>query len=232
MAWLGEEFQTYVTWKWLLPWMSSYVCFKTAWYIQRLWTFLTNDLRISPTTQYEFACVSFFTNKWFLPWMISKVCFTFIGWSKWLRKFFTNKWLLEWWHLGRIISLKKNSVWKTRLLHFIISDLLITFLARTITLKKISVGKKNFFDETKTFIISDLPITSLGRTITLKKNSTWQKLRTSVAVTVSVTCLCWFLEHAEQLLFWCLCSEVSICNYVTCHILHVTCHIAHVTCHI
>ena len=46
-----------------------------------------------------------------------------------------------------------------------------------------------------------------------------------------VKCLCWFLGHAEQLLFWCLCSKVSICDYVTCHISHVTCHIAHVTCH-
>ena len=44
-------------------------------------------------------------------------------------------------------------------------------------------------------------------------------------------CLCWSLGHAEQLLFSCLCSKVSICNYVTCHISHVTCHIAHVTCH-
>ena len=44
-------------------------------------------------------------------------------------------------------------------------------------------------------------------------------------------CLCWFLGHAEQLLFWCLCSKVSICDYVTCHISHVTCHNAHVTCH-
>ena len=51
-------------------------------------------------------------------------------------------------------------------------------------------------------------------------------------VTVSVTCLCWSLGHAEQLLFSCLCSKVSICNYVTCHISHVTCHILHVTCHI
>ena len=65
--------------------------------------------------------------------------------------------------------------------------------------------------------------------------STWQKLGTCVSlfvsVTVSVTCLCWSLAHAEQLLFSCLCSKVSICDYVTCHILHVTCHIAHVTCH-
>ena len=45
-----------------------------------------------------------------------------------------------------------------------------------------------------------------------------------------VKCLCWFLGHAEQLLFWCLCSKVSICNYVTCHMLHVTCRMSHVTC--
>ena len=65
--------------------------------------------------------------------------------------------------------------------------------------------------------------------------STWQKLGTSVAVTV--TCLCWSLGHAEQLLFSCLCSKVSICNYVTCDMSHFACqmshvrHIAHVTCH-
>ena len=45
-----------------------------------------------------------------------------------------------------------------------------------------------------------------------------------------VKCLCWFLGHAEQLLFWCLCSKVSICNYVTCHMLHVACDMWHVTC--
>ena len=42
--------------------------------------------------------------------------------------------------------------------------------------------------------------------------STWQKLGTSVAVTVSVfvTCLCWSLGHGEQLLFSCVSSKVSI----------------------
>ena len=45
-----------------------------------------------------------------------------------------------------------------------------------------------------------------------------------------VKCLCWFLGHAEQLLFWCLCSKVSICNYVTCHMLHVACDMWHVLC--
>ena len=55
------------------------------------------------------------------------------------------------------------------------------------------------------------------------KMSTWQKLGTSVAVTVSVTCLCWSLEHAEQLLFSCVSSKVSICNYVTCHMSYVKC---------
>ena len=45
-----------------------------------------------------------------------------------------------------------------------------------------------------------------------------------------VKCLCWFLGHAEQLLFWCLCSKVSICNHVTCHMLRVACDMSHVTC--
>ena len=47
-----------------------------------------------------------------------------------------------------------------------------------------------------------------------------------------IKCLCWFSGHAEQLLFWCLWSKVSICNYVTCHMLHVTCqcHMSHVLC--
>ena len=52
--------------------------------------------------------------------------------------------------------------------------------------------------------------------------STWQKLGTSVAVTV--TCLCWSLGHAEQLLFSCVSSKVIIYNYVTCHMSHVACH--------
>ena len=40
-----------------------------------------------------------------------------------------------------------------------------------------------------------------------------------------VKCLCWSLGHAEQLLFSCVSSKVSICNYVTCHICmsHVIC---------
>ena len=95
------------------------------------------------------------------------------------------------------------------------------------------------------------------------KMSTWQKLGTCVSlfvsVTVTVTCLCWSLAHAEQLLFSCLCSKVSICNYVTCHMSntyvdprdmlinfsfhvyaqkwvfvimsHVTCCMSHVACH-
>ena len=64
------------------------------------------------------------------------------------------------------------------------------------------------------------------------KMSTWQKLGTSVAVTVSVfvTCLCWSLGHGEQLLFSCVSSKVSICNYVTCHLSHFTFHMSHVIC--
>ena len=46
-----------------------------------------------------------------------------------------------------------------------------------------------------------------------------------------VKCLCWSLGHAEQLLFSCLYSKVSICNYVTCHISHVTSNMSHCTCH-
>ena len=38
-----------------------------------------------------------------------------------------------------------------------------------------------------------------------------------------VKCLCWSSGHAEQLLFSCLYSKVSICNYVTCHMSNVTC---------
>ena len=45
-----------------------------------------------------------------------------------------------------------------------------------------------------------------------------------------VKCLCWSLGHAEQLLFSCVSSKVSICNYVTCHMSHVTCHMSHVKC--
>ena len=35
--------------------------------------------------------------------------------------------------------------------------------------------------------------------------------------------LCWSLRHAEQLLFSCLYSKVSVSNYVTCQMSHVTC---------
>ena len=45
-----------------------------------------------------------------------------------------------------------------------------------------------------------------------------------------VKCLCWSLGHAEQLLFSCVSSKVSICNYVTCHMSHVACHMSHVKC--
>ena len=45
-----------------------------------------------------------------------------------------------------------------------------------------------------------------------------------------VKCWCSSLGHAEQLLFWCLCSKVSICDYVTCRMSHVACHMWHVTC--
>ena len=38
-----------------------------------------------------------------------------------------------------------------------------------------------------------------------------------------IKCLCWSLGHAEQLLFWSLCSKVSIYNYVTCRMSHVLC---------
>ena len=41
---------------------------------------------------------------------------------------------------------------------------------------------------------------------------------------------CWSLGHAEQLLFSCLCSKVSICIHVTCLISHVTCHMLYVKC--
>ena len=36
----------------------------------------------------------------------------------------------------------------------------------------------------------------------------------------------------EQLLFSCVSSKLSICNYVTCHMSHVTCHMSLVTCHL
>ena len=47
---------------------------------------------------------------------------------------------------------------------------------------------------------------------------------------IYVKCLCWSLGHAEQLLFSCVSSKVSICNYVTCHMSHVACHMSHVKC--
>ena len=40
---------------------------------------------------------------------------------------------------------------------------------------------------------------------------------------MSFKCLCVSLGHAEQLLFSCVSSKVSICNYVTCRMSHVTC---------
>ena len=52
-----------------------------------------------------------------------------------------------------------------------------------------------------------------------------------VTETVSVTCLCWSLAHAEQLLFSCVSSKVSICNYVTCCMSHFACHMSHCACH-
>ena len=36
--------------------------------------------------------------------------------------------------------------------------------------------------------------------------------------------------HAEQLLFWCVSSKVSICNHVTCQISPFTCHMLYVKC--
>ena len=41
---------------------------------------------------------------------------------------------------------------------------------------------------------------------------------------------CRSLGHAEQLLFSCVSSKVSICNYVTCHISPFTCHMLYVKC--
>ena len=38
-----------------------------------------------------------------------------------------------------------------------------------------------------------------------------------------VKCLCWSLGHSEQLLFSCLYSKVSICDYVTFRMSHVIC---------
>jgi len=46
-----------------------------------------------------------------------------------------------------------------------------------------------------------------------------------------VKCLCWYLGHAEQLLFSCVSSKVSICNYVTCCMSHFACHMSHCACH-
>ena len=44
-----------------------------------------------------------------------------------------------------------------------------------------------------------------------------------------VKCLCWSLGHAEHFLFSCLCSKVSIINYVICDMSHFACHMSHVT---
>ena len=52
----------------------------------------------------------------------------------------------------------------------------------------------------------------------------------AVTVTVSVIFLCWSLAHAEQLLFSCVSSKGSICNYVTCRMSHVACHMSYVLC--
>ena len=38
------------------------------------------------------------------------------------------------------------------------------------------------------------------------------------------------MAHAEQLLFSCVSSKVSICNYITCHISPFTCHMLYVKC--
>ena len=46
-----------------------------------------------------------------------------------------------------------------------------------------------------------------------------------------VKCLCWFLGYTEQHLFWCLCTKVSIWDYVTCHMSHFACHMSHCACH-
>ena len=46
-----------------------------------------------------------------------------------------------------------------------------------------------------------------------------------------VKCLCWSLGHAEQFLFSCLCSKVSISIYVTCDMSHFACHMSHCACH-
>ena len=45
-----------------------------------------------------------------------------------------------------------------------------------------------------------------------------------------VKCLCWSLGHAEQFLFSCLCSKVSISIYVTCDMSHFACHMSHCAC--
>ena len=54
----------------------------------------------------------------------------------------------------------------------------------------------------------------LTLTVKLKVQQTLHVTK-AVTVTVSVTCLFWSLAHAEQLLFSCVSSIVSICNYVT-----------------
>ena len=45
-----------------------------------------------------------------------------------------------------------------------------------------------------------------------------------------VKCFCWSLGHAEQLLFSCVSSKVSICYYVTCCMSHFACHMSYVKC--
>ena len=44
-------------------------------------------------------------------------------------------------------------------------------------------------------------------------------------------CLCWSFGHAEQLLFSCLCSKVSVCNYVTFRMSHCLCQMSHCAFH-
>ena len=58
-------------------------------------------------------------------------------------------------------------------------------------------------------------------------NQNSHSLTLSQSLTLSFT----HSRHTEQLLFSCLYSKVSICNYVTCHILHVTCNMSHCECH-
>ena len=76
-----------------------------------------------------------------------------------------------------------------------------------------------------------IPKLLLLKTVKNLKNSLSTCWTTFVfSVTVSVTCLCWSLGHAEQLLFSCVNSKVSICNYVTCQLSHFAFHMSHVIC--